>query len=262
MKAGRMIKLEHCQGQMLPQSLAILNTKAHWERLARRWRTRLKEFKLNHPFHMRALRNDAPYNTWTQTKRNKFRDKLIKLARDETWFVVGAAVPVRDYDDIVPQWLKDEDQHPYFFCFRLFLDAVLHLLKTQVDPILGQKTKAYRKDREQVAFIFDEQEEFKQQALRTYYGLKDIRDTDDRLGPIAFGTRDTYAELQAADLMAYYGRRIVSHMIKGEAWRDPIERSFEERHNLMIYMYNRAGLTNWVDEVSAVREARLKAHKP
>ncbi len=163
----------------------------------------------------------------------------------------------RDYDEVVPQWLKDQDRHPCFFCFRLFLDAVLHVLRTEVDPILQQKTKGYHKEDEPVAFIFDQQQEFKDQAIKTFYALKALRDTDNRMGSITFGCRKQYVPLQAADLMAYYGRRIISHVIKDEAWRDPMERFLEERHNLKIYRYERAGLIEWVKEVSAARDARL-----
>jgi hypothetical protein len=74
---------------------------------------------------------------------------------------------------------------------------------------------------------------------------------------ITFGSRATYVPLQAADLMAYYGRRIVSHIIKGEAWRDPMELLLEERHNLKVFTYDRAGLMKWVLEVTQVRDARM-----
>ena len=238
--------------------IGYFNTKKNWDIVSRRWNTRLKKAKLTKPFHMREFRNNPPFNKWSQKKRDKFERSLAKVARDTTWFVIGATVPVKDYDEVVPKWLKDSDQHPYFFCFRLFLDAVLHVVRTQVDPILRVKNKGYRKNDEPIAFIFDRQQTFQDQAIRTFNGVKELRDIDDRMGSITFGSRKQYVPLQAADLMAYYGRRIVAHDIKGEAWRDPMERFLEERHNLMIYKYNREGLIKWVEEVEAVRTKRLK----
>jgi hypothetical protein len=223
--------------------------KSLWLRMSRKWNRHLRRAGVTKPFHMREFYNDPPYNSWTQSKRDRFLRRMVNTARNKTWFTVGATVQVKDYNEVVPKWLKDDDQHPYFFSFRLLLDAILHLLVTEIDPHL--KTK------ESVACIFDRQEEFREQATKTFYGLKALRDPDNRLSSIDFGSRAKYVPLQAADLMAYYGRRIVAHRLKGEAWRDPIERLLEKKHSLMIYTYDRVGLVNWVLEVTRVRDVRI-----
>lgn len=220
-----------------------------WLRMSRMWNRRLRREGITKPFHMREVANEPPYNTWSQCRRDRFLRQMINIARDKTWFAIGATVQVKDYDEVVPQWLKDSDQHPYFFCVRLFLDALLNLLKTDLD--LKLKTK------ESIACIFDRQQEFQDQEIATFNGLKALRDPENRLSSLTFGSREQYVPLQAADLMAYYGRRIVAHKLKGEAWRDPFELLLEKKHSLMIYTYNRAGLIEWVNEVTAVRDARL-----
>ena len=217
--------------------------------MSRKWNRRLRYEGITKPFHIREFYNDSPYNKWSQCRRDRFLRRMIKIARKGTWFAIGATVQVKDYDEVVPQWLKDSDQHPYFFCFRLFLDALLHLLNTEIDPKL--------KNKESIACVFDRQDEFEEQARRTFNGLKSLRDPDDRLSSITFGSRAQYVPLQAADLMAYFGRRIVTHILKGEGWRDPFERLLEKKHSLMVYTYNRAGLIEWVNQVTAVRDARL-----
>jgi len=237
------------KGSEVVAVVGYLNPKANWDRLSRRWTRRLKEFNAPPVFHMREFKNDSPYNSWTQLKRDRFETKLIKLARDETWFAIGAAVSVRDYEEVVPKWLKDEDQHPYFFCFRLFLDALLDIISKDIDRKF--KTK------KSVACIFDQKPEFQPQAIKTFNAIKKLRDPDDRLSSLTFGSRKQYVPLQAADLMAYYGRRILTHMMQGKAWRDPMERLLEERNSLMIYTYPRSSLIKWVDDVTMVRNARL-----
>jgi hypothetical protein len=232
--------------------IGFIASRKQWSKMSAKWNKRLRRAHIARPFHMREFFNDPPYNAWSQCKRDRFLRQMIKIARDKTWFAIGATVQVKDYDEVVPQWLKDDDQRPYFFCFRLFFDAILHLLKTEIDPVLERK--------ESVACYFDRQEEYAEQAHKTFIGLKSLRDPDDRLTSLTFGSRAQYVPLQAADLMAYYGRRIVTHILKGEAWRDPFESLLEKKHSLMIYTYNRAGLIDWVRDVTAVRDARL-AHQ-
>ncbi len=72
--------------------IGYFQAKKNWDRLSRRWLTRLRKVKLEKPFHMRELKNDPPFNTWSKTKRDKFECGLAKLARDETWFAIGATV--------------------------------------------------------------------------------------------------------------------------------------------------------------------------
>jgi hypothetical protein len=239
--------------------IGYFNSRKNWDRLSQRWNTRLRRARIDKPFHMREVRNDAPYSTRTDNKRDKFVRSLAKLARDETWFAVGATLPTKDYDEIVPQRLKDADREPYFFCLRLFFDAVLDLLRLEVDPVLTKKRKGYRKTDEPVAFIFDQKgdEEFQAHARRAFNAIKALRDADGRMDSLTFGSRATCVPLQAADLMAYWGRRIVSHMIKGEAWRDPMELFLEERHNLMFSLYNRERLVRWVLDVIGAADRRI-----
>lgn len=64
--------------------------------------------------------------------------------------------------------------------------------------------------RERIAFIFDQQREWKERALAKYVKMKDAPDLDhsNRLGTAAFESSNQYVPLQAADLLSHQLRRL------------------------------------------------------
>jgi len=82
-------------------------------------------------------------------------------------------------------------------------------------------------------------------------------DPDDRLASITFASKEDYVPLQAADLLAFYARRILTHQQQGKAWEDPFERLMEERHNLMLYYFTREQLIEFARKGIEVKKSRL-----
>jgi hypothetical protein len=84
------------------------------------WKTRLRgKVAL---FHMRDFMRDKsyPYRNWSHDERETFIQSLILVARDRTRFGIGGLLYVPDYDAYVPDDLKAERGHPYYFSFQLF----------------------------------------------------------------------------------------------------------------------------------------------
>jgi hypothetical protein len=235
-----------------------LAPKKSWDILSRRWRTTLDKYEVD-TFHMsKYWRKDAPYGTWSNAKQKRFLGTLIKIARDNTWFAIGGMVPTKEYDQLLPEDTKGGGlgelsfDHPYHFCFMMLFARFLEYLKKDIDTRFPRRPG----HEEKVAFVFDQQEEFQALASRGFALIKKLRDPNDRLGPLIFAPSKDYEPLQAADLLAFYARRILTHQLEGKAWRDPFELMMEERHNLMLHYFTAGQLTEFARKHAALQQAR------
>lgn len=205
----------------------FLSRREDWEIFVEQWSATLAEYGIE-VFHYSDIvdgdrsvdgvprRNDPawPYFGWNQTKIDAFMERLIGIARDNTLGAFGGFVAVRDYDRLVPQWLKDEIRHPYYFCFQLLIDNLIDALKWE--PRRLNVFQAPFDAGEQVAFVFDQQNEFSSSATEMYFHLKGLKDADDRLGTIAFADKRKSVPLQAADLLVARTHRMLPRVIRGE----------------------------------------------
>lgn len=231
-------------------------SKKNWELTTRRWDTALRKFGVD-VFHMSDYwRKKPPYDKWTEAKQKRFLKNLIKVARDNTWFAIGAMVPTKDWNAALPEDIKGGGlgsklsfDHPYHFCFQMFFARFMELLTHEID-------NRFPKRKEKVAFVFDQQKQFEDIAGAGFHIIKDVVDPDNRLMSLTFGSKEDYIPLQAADLMAFYARRILTHQIQGKAWRDPFEQMMEERHNLMLYYFTRGQLFDFARKAIASKKER------
>jgi Protein of unknown function (DUF3800) len=186
--------------------------KKDWDTVEIEWQRVLDRYDIEE-LHMQEFSDvkrgtenpDWPYRGWPPTKRDQFIHELIPIARDNTLFSLAGLVDVRSYNDILPGWMKAEYEHPYHFCFQLFFDQILAVLRDHMLLPPG----------EQVAFFFDQQLEFKPLAEKRYTEIKALRDTEDRMGAFAFVNRRRYRPIQAADLLAYRQRKVFTRKLNG-----------------------------------------------
>jgi Protein of unknown function (DUF3800) len=189
--------------------------KAVWDNdFEPQWQSVLDRYGVRVPFRMSEFMDkingpnnpDWPYLGWSDDIRNAFMMELIPVARDSSRFAVGGAVNVQDYDRILPEWIKDDAQHPYTFCFQLLLNVLLPYLESSLEPPLGPD--------DQVGFFFDQQKEFEKRARLAFHRVKTLRDYKNRMGALAFVDKRKYLPLQAADLLAYLIRSAQARRIK------------------------------------------------
>jgi len=211
-----------------------------WKRIQTRWKNCLEKYRVSE-FHLaRFLRNEEPpYRTWNKEKREEFIDELIGIARRHTCGGFGGLVVLEDYNQILPAHIKREHKHPYYFCFQMLIDILLPELDTLHLPA-----------GEQVAFIFDQNQQFANGATESFKIIKQIRDKDDRLGSITFGSRKQYIPLQAADLIAYTVRAELSRFTK-EKPRPDWGMNLSRKKNLKIVYCNKDGLERYVQEINS-----------
>jgi hypothetical protein len=201
--------------------------KRNWERLTRRWNYARKEFGIQGPFHAsKYWRNEPPFDQWTDAKKKRCLRTFIKIARDNTWFAVAGMVGTKDWDEIMaPQYKRGYAgklslRHPYHFCFQMLFVRFMEYLKDDIDKRFRRRKGA----EERVAFVFDRHQEFGKIASAGFRIIKDLIDPDDRFESFTLGSKEKYIALQAADLLAFYARRILTHQYQGKAWQDPFGR--------------------------------------
>lgn len=184
-----------------------------WIKFCDLWKKTLEEYKVE-VFHMSDFARDdgndpsTPYYQWNQERKDEFIHKLIAIARDNTLAGIGGLLTVKDYNEIVPQWLKDIIKHPYYFCFQLFFQETLKTLKDRFEIPFPSEEK--------VLFFFDKQQEFNEYAIKVAKNIQKLHDVDDRIGGISFEDKATYLPLQAADLLAYRIRKRLTQKMSGK----------------------------------------------
>jgi hypothetical protein len=243
------------RGSEVTAVAGYITDKRNWERLTRRWNRARKEFGIKGPFHASEYwRNEPPFNQWTDAKKKRCLSTFIKIARDNTWFAVGGMVRTRDWDEIVAPKYKHGYKgglslsHPYHFCFQMLLVQFMGYLENDIDKRFRRR-KGFE---ERVSFVFDRHQQFGKVASSGFQTLKKHIDPENRFVSLTFGSKDEHIPLQAADLLAFYARRILTHQNEGKAWRDPFERMLEERHNLMLHYFTRGLLIDLVRKLDGM----------
>ncbi|MGC2304623.1 DUF3800 domain-containing protein [Candidatus Binatus sp.] len=208
------------RGSEVTAVAGYLASRQSWNILSRRWRTALDKYEIE-TFHMsKYWREEPPYDKWSSDKRKRFLKTLIKIARDNTWFAIGGMVPTREYDQLLPEQIREglgelSFDHPYHFCFAMLFARFLEYLRKDIDNRFPRNPGF----EEKVAFVFDQQKEFEELAKRGFNVIKKVGDPQGRLGPLTFAASKDYEPLQAADLLAFYARRILTHQLEGKVAR-------------------------------------------
>jgi len=234
--------------------VGYISDKENWENFCGQWKEVLDRYNVKE-FHMSVFANEKegpkdpnwPYHGWDRNKKDKFIRELIPIARDNTMFAVGGFVDVKAHHATMPQWLKSEaDNFPYYICFQAFFDQLLAAIPGMRPPLDIS---------DQVAFFFGQQDQFKETALRLFGQVKQLRDPEDRMGTITFASNSKYLPLQAADLIAYRMRKMVSRRLGGkpEASKGSWDAELESRHNLIIGYITADKLQPVIDKIIAVR---------
>ncbi|MGO9451129.1 MAG: hypothetical protein ACLQDV_08815 [Candidatus Binataceae bacterium] len=229
------------QGSEVATVAGFLARSEHWEVFTEKWVEVLDEFSVP-AFHMNEFVDERgeekpnwPYKGWTRDKCEEFIMSLVRVARDYTLVGFCGSVIVRDYEEVVPEYLKKETQHPYHFALQNLFDNVITTF-TDTLPLMLLP-------REQVDFSFEQQDEFQQKALEIFERVKK-RDHTNRLGSIAFVPKGLFRAHEAADLIAYRMRKVITRQVSGKpafsagSWDEELN----ARRSLVVAYVQRDGL--------------------
>ena len=133
------------------------------------------------------------FEGWSKEARDALVEKLIPIARSRTLFGFASAFSLKDYDKIVPEWIKVKWKHPYYLC----MFHIANLLKVN-------RAKLSFPKHEKIAFVFAHKPKFVGLLAEPYNELKSTNAVGDILGKMTpYGKPKEDLPLQAADLLNY-----------------------------------------------------------
>jgi hypothetical protein len=176
-----------------------------WEELSEDWQRVLDREGLAEFHAENCAHGVEDFADWSKERRESLYREFAEIIQAHNGIHgIGIALDVAAwkvmYSDLFPPRLPAVFDKPWLFAFGLVLMAAVQLCP----------------DGEQIAFVFDEQREFKHQALEGYAVFKDglldgtavpwavASNLRTRLGPdLAFEDSCEHPPLQVADLLAY-----------------------------------------------------------
>jgi hypothetical protein len=164
---------------------------AYFEALTRDWNGLLVKYKLKSLHLADFMHMTGQYSglRWSERKIDKVLKEFIGIIRRHTIAGIGVGLDAKAYRVIAKSSKKRIS--PQVFCFERVLKLTINRLAkwNWVQP---------------VCMIFDDSESYSMACYHSYCDVRRIHpEAKDLFAGIAFGNDDTFAPLQAADLLAY-----------------------------------------------------------
>lgn len=236
---------------------ALVSTELKWRRFEVSWMKILREYGAPiHPvlqlpyFHMTDYESGkvAPYNTWKRQKRIEFISKLASIIKRDIVFGCSHALVIKDWDDTLPSYVPTQfrkKQGWYIFLLRSVLEDIAKFV-----PAMKH---------EDIACIFDTNKEAAPAAKSFYEALKIHKGWERRFGSATYGNSVQLSPLQAADILAFEGRRVVHNKVINNEAR-PVSKlliSLCEKRQITLARYSREVLLQygekWREFVDSMR---------
>lgn len=163
-----------------------------WARLEMTWKAVLRRLGID-VFHMReCLHARGAFAGWTPERRTEALTQVVDAILSYDVHGIGAAVLLRDFEEVMVGQARTEVGEPWHLCFRHVILAV----SQRIDRLPRE---------EWVAFVCDLQHEFGPEATRIYDRINRTPNWPNRnqLGSLTFASRKEEVGLQVADVLAY-----------------------------------------------------------
>ncbi|MFZ0888690.1 MAG: DUF3800 domain-containing protein [Candidatus Binataceae bacterium] len=205
----------------------------------RDWSTILREFGV-HEFHMKDFAHGhGEFQGWPQQRRDSLLGKLTAVVHEYALIGIGGLILVRDYEYVLPDWLKAEIGHPVCMAFAVCLEEFVRFLN-------GIEVRV-RAPAEKIEIVFDRMPGYYEQLMGIHQRQKERDDRWDVLGGLRFGSRLEVPQIQAADLIVYEFRKELDrmHYDDGRPQRRSME-ALRARQNLVVGYMDAERLTEFV----------------
>jgi hypothetical protein len=190
------------------------------------WTAILAEFGVCE-FHMRSFAHGrGEFERWPERRRNDLIKRLVAVIQEYALVAIGGLILVRDYQVILPEWVKTGIGHPVCMAFAVCLEEFVKFLNGMDVPI--------RAPGEKIKIVFDRMQPYHGRFIGIHQLIKRRDDHSDLLGDLIFHSRSELAQVQAADLIAYEFRKELDRICYDN--RRPQRKSMEalcSRQNLV-----------------------------
>jgi hypothetical protein len=241
-----------------------LSTYDDWVRFESEWNPLMRKFCVE-DFHMSEFENYFKEfernNYWTPEIRLSLIKEVCRVCQQHSALGIGCAVVRDQYERALPSFIQDEFRNPYFYCIYMCMqllvthqdDARIDLIKP-VNFLFDRKGGRFRLGATMVNWQAFASEVFE----RIRPGLDD---SGTLLGDMAFGKRQDYPQLRAADLLAYETGKLYRQWLNQP--QRPLRKSMRQllkKQNLLITFQTEVTLQNYVRVIQGIVAGRT-AHE-
>jgi hypothetical protein len=218
-------------------------TVAQWRHFEREWRE-ADAHEPFMPFHTTDfLSRHRQFEGWDQQRADGLLRKLTGIINGRVRYAVISAVVKKDYDEVVPEWLKERaGRKPFTFC----VTSCLGFIKQWRDKY---------KIASPIEYVFDWMGKGKGEIMGAFEGLIKYEHYDDigaYKGGLSFQTKDKFVQLQAADIIATAGGRHMNRkVLAGKSMHsEPLfNEVMEFKPRPSNRYFDRENLTQWVAQM-------------
>ena len=160
-----------------------------WAEFTRKWNFFKRPIRVFHSSDSANLRGE--FKGWSPEDRDAIVVHLTRCLRESSLGGMAAGINMRDFNEALsgrPD-LVDLFGSPYITCFQWVVQQIVDL----ADNAHGHQTLAF----------FHEQNDFQVEALKAFEWVRQSRKNHRGDMAIAFGSKERYVPLQAADMLAY-----------------------------------------------------------
>ena len=207
-----------------------------WESFTKAWRLAIRPAKVYHATDAANLRGE--FRGWSTAQVAATCARALPIINQNVMVGIAAGIQMNDFREA----LKDRPD-----LLRIFGSPYGACLHWVMRTLLDRKVRSG--NREIISF-FHEQNSFAQEALNTFSHMKDTYGQSCGSMTFAFGSKEDFIPLQAADILAYEAnKRIRAHDTPN---RRPLDVLGANDGRLLIMSYDQRNLPSLVDVLERV----------
>jgi hypothetical protein len=183
-----------------------LASAGQWDKFNPRWNSLLASYGVSRLHRVDLEARKKEFKDWDPDRQREFLRKAHAVVRDNTYIALGSGVIKTDYEEVMPQWVKDLFGGVYGWCVNECLVHVAKWCEKLRKPYDGQ-----------INWVFERGTAGSGQVVKMLENLSEDPAWGPRLrlGAWSFEGKDTLP-LQAADMVAYevfkqIENRIIDH---------------------------------------------------
>jgi len=182
--------IQQRNGREIIAMAGYISSYARWIDFEKEWQQVLNNYSIP-TFHMTDFiaRKKQFKNDWSNDKRDLFMERLTTTVSEHTMIGLGCAIFRDEYEKAIDERVKRQYKHPYYFCLKTCIDLLVNWQHSIALP-------------KPIEFLFDNKPGWTGVAGEIFYEMKE-RGFQEWLGNMAYGSKETYKPLQAADLIVY-----------------------------------------------------------
>ena len=177
----------------------LLSSNKRWLKFEKQWNAVLNPDGGKRVFHATdCLGKDGygDFRGWPKEKRDSLVEALIPIARTQTLASFACAFSLKDYSEVVPQWIQEKWAHPYYVAM-FSIANILYINRARLSL-----------RNEKIGFVFARKPKFVGLLTDLYDDMKYsgalFREILGKMTP--YGTPEENIPIQAADLLCYIVR--------------------------------------------------------